>query len=570
MSENLKRILCVLLAMVMVLSLSACRHSPVLEQTIYTQDAEPDPNNQQTDNDEEHTEENTTLPPRTTQQTASRQSEQTKVSAKPKPTTMNQNNTQSRTGNQTSQKPTGAKPQSNSNTNKAQGETPGVSDNADSNIPAVDDRSPVNPDAIPENVKNVAAVGQAALFVEMLGGTNRLLASSANFVNNGFAASAFSDLGSVKGLWEYDGESAMSDAQFQQLLTAAPEAVFYIADANYGTVQSFSESQLNTLNQKGIYTVPLAMFNTTNNIKNNVRVMGKVLGKRSDISGAKNANEMAEKYISWLEDIAKGFGHTFSGPNKWNMDQAGSFSSGSVETVGSYADDGQYTILIDGWDSSASTKRESGVAYARTGYSKRHTPASFFLSLGGAANTAVLVTDTGSTISYIPVVPTYMDLAGVTVHNQYLKAADAQQKANSVTGYRAHYIGTSSCRKIIVDSADTYNAIAQSMAWAPTEWVTNSEGYSGYGYLTANGTFVASNIHGDDYELVINPCGIGSWTEGSPEAPLEALWANQLFNNGLPESDAFNAIATEIQYFYSEFYGFSLSASDLEYIRAGA
>ena len=250
MSDVLKRLLCLVLALVVVFSFSACRKSPVLEQTIYTQDAEPDPNNQQTDNDEEHTDENTTLPPRTQQQSASRQNEQTRVSAKPKPTTGNNTNNNTQNNSQTP-KPSDAKPSNSDNSNKAQGNTPGVSDNPDSNIPAIDDRSPVNPDAIPENVKNVAAVGPAALFVEMLGGSNRLLASSANFKGNGLAGGVFGDLGAVLGLWEHDGEAAMTDAQFQQLLTANPEAVFYIADANYGTVQSFNESQLSQLNQKG-------------------------------------------------------------------------------------------------------------------------------------------------------------------------------------------------------------------------------------------------------------------------------------------------------------------------------
>lgn len=573
MSERLKRVLCVLMTLAVVFSFSACRHSPVLEQTIYSQDAEVDPENQQTDNDIEHTEENTTLPPRTQQQTASRQSEQTKVSAKPKPTTNNNQNTSSKTGSQTP-KTTGAKPSSTDNTNKAQGDTPGITENGNSPNKAVD-RKAVKAEDIPENVATVAATGQAALFVEMLGGSNRLKAADANLVSlvrNGFGANVFSDAGSIQGLWEHDGESEMSDAQFQQLLTLDPEAVFYIADANYGTVRSFSGEQLTILNQRGIYTIPLAMFNTTNNIKNNVRMMGKVLGKRSDISGAKDANDMAKKYCDYLDDVAKGFGNTFSGPGKWNLDQDGFFGD-NAEVVNSYADSGQYTILIDGWDDSASTRREAGVAYARTGYSKRNSPASFFLSLGGAANTAVLVTDTGGNIPYFPIVPTYMDLAGINVRGHYMKAAEAQTKSNNVTGYAGNFIGRGSLNKIIVDSANTYNAIMASLnggnAWAPTEYVVDSEGTGGYGYINASGNLVASNIHGNEFEIVINPYGIGSWTEGSPEAPLEALWANQLFNNGLSADDAFNAIASEIQYFYSTFYGYSLSGGDLEYIKAG-
>lgn len=567
MSEKLKRILCVLLAMVMVLSLSACRHSPVLEQTVYSADGEVDPNNQQTDNDEEHSEEDTTLPPKTTTQNASREASQSRTSAKPKPT-QQKPQTQTRSGSQT-QATTGAKPESNSNSNKAQADTPGVNDNTDSPNKAVDNRSPVNPEEIPENVKNVAAVGEAALFVEMLGGTNRLLASSANFVGNAMASLAFGDMANVKGLWEKDGETAMTDAQFQQLLTTNPEAVFYVADAEYGTVQSFSESQLTQLNQKGIYTVPLLMFNTTDNIKNNVRIMGKVLGKRSDINGAKDANDMAEKYIKWIEEISKGFGHTFSGPEKWNLDQKGAFNSGDVEKVNSYAEDGQYTILISGWDDSVFTNREQGVAYARTGYTKRNSPASFFLSLGGAANTAALVTDTGGGIPYFPVVPTYMDMQGANVNGKYQNADTWRSKSNQVTGFAGNYIGKG-VKKIIVDSGNTYNMIAQSLAWSPTEYVTDSEGSGGYGFINENGRLVASNIHGSDFQLVINPYGIGSWTEGSPESPLEALWANQLFNNGLSADDAFNAIAADIQHFYSEFYGYDLSGSDLEYIKQGA
>ena len=564
MSERLKRVLCVLMTLAVVFSFSACRHSPVLEQTIYTADGEVDPNNQQTDNDEEHTEEDTTLPPRTTQQTASRQSEQTKISAKPKPTMVNPNNTQTKSNSQKQQSQTNAKPSNNSNSNKAQGDTPGVTENPDSPNKAVD-RKAVKAEDIPENVKTVAAVGPAALFVEMLGGTNRLLATDSNLlyqIRNGFGASVFGDAGTIQGLWEYDGESEMTDAQFQQLLTTDPEAVFYIADNNYGTFQSFTSEQLNALNQRGIYTIPLSMFNTTTNIKNNVKMMGKVLGKRSDISGAKDANEMANKYIDWIDDISKGFGHTFSGPDKWNMDQDVSFSNSNVESVGSYAEDGQYTILINGWDDSINTANDVGGAYSRTGYSKRHSPANFFLSLGGAANTAALVTDTGGTLPYFPVVPTPWDLRGTDVKGYSMNADTARTKSNQVTaGWGA--IGTANLNKIIIDSANTYKRIITSAAWEIGTYRTVGENSNFYNSLN-----VATNVHGE-YEILINPYGVGSWMEGTPEAPLEALWANEIFNNGQSADAAFSAISGDIQNFYLEFFGYSLSAADLDYIKAG-
>ena len=239
MSDVLKRILCLALALVVVFSFAGCRKSPVLEQTIYTQDAEVDPENQQTDNDEEHTDENTTLPPRTTQQTASRQNSQTKVSAKPKSNPNNNNNTNSnsntntnsRTGNQSNSASGGGggTPNSTSNTNKGQGEGQGAKDDPNSNIPAVDDRADYDPNKIPSNLATVAAPGQIALYVEMLGGQNRLLATSASFKYDPWAPNIFEDLNSdrVMGLWENEGTNPMSDAQFRQLLQANPEGVFY-------------------------------------------------------------------------------------------------------------------------------------------------------------------------------------------------------------------------------------------------------------------------------------------------------------------------------------------------------
>ncbi|MBQ8469437.1 MAG: hypothetical protein IJ547_02460, partial [Clostridia bacterium] len=301
MSKQLKRILCVLLALTMLLSLSACRHSPVLEQTVYTADGEVDPNNQQTDNDEEHTEEDTTLPPRTTKPNVSQQSDQTRVSAT-KPQTNTRRQTSTSRGNSNPRQASAAPfSQSRSNTNKGTGEVPGVKEDPNSPVQAVE-RKAVNRADLPEDVATVAAVGDAALYVEMLGGANRLLASSASFTTN-YYAQLFPDFAKVKGLWEKNGETAMSESQFQQLLSTDPEAVFYIADADSNRFQSFTEAQLAVLNQKGIYTVPLSLFNTTNNIKNNVRTIGKVLGRGSKVPGAKNANDMASEYIQWMDDI---------------------------------------------------------------------------------------------------------------------------------------------------------------------------------------------------------------------------------------------------------------------------
>lgn len=565
MSETLKSILCVVLAMVMVLSLSACRHSPVLEQTVYSADGEVDPNNQQTDNDEEHSEEDTTLPPKTTKPDVSQQADQTRVSAT-KPRTSPQTRQNTGRNGQKSQKSTASPSNNQSNTNKGTGEVPGVSEDPNAPNKAVD-RKAVNREDLPEDVATVAAVGDAALYVEMLGGANRLLASSASFTQNYFAQ-LFSDHSKVKGLWDRSGETAMTDAQFQQLLSTNPEAVFYIAyrDVDGFTVsQSFSEDQLIILNQKGIYTVSLALFNTTTNIKNNVKTIGKVLGKGSKVPGAKNANSVADDYIRWMDGIISGKeSQTFSGVGKWNLDQDGDFGT-QAETVDRYSDVGQYTLLIDGWDDSVSTSMEQGVAYAHTGYTHRVSPASYYLSIGGAANTAVQVSD--SSVRDLPVTPMYQTTVYGDV-NGGSKGKDYKQHMNSMTHFDGYYIGDKTFNTIIVDSQATKSHMESSESWKNWGYQPyGSENQMGYGRPNGD-TMDFSNVHGD-YRIVVNPYGIGSWTTGSPESPLETLWAEHLFLQGQDENYAFDSIRENVREFYASFYGVQLTDGDLDVIKAG-
>lgn len=560
MKNALKRAICLVLVLIVVFSFAGCRTSPVLEQKVYTSDGEVDSDNRQTDNKEDHTQQDTTLPPKVTTQNVSRQASQRHTSARPRSQNPHPNPQERPYNGSNLRSPKPAEPRSGNNPRRAPNNAPGVSKTPNAPNHVVDNRTPVKPDDLPENVVTVAAPGQASLYVEMLGGANRLLATSAH-TKNGLAGTVFPDFTKVQGLWEQDGEAPMTDAQFQQLLAANPEAVFYIADAEYDVVQSFSQAQLNQLNQKGIYTVPLHPFNTSSNIRENVQIMAKVLGKPKGLPNVKNANEVAKDYIRWMEDISKGFGNTFSGPDKWNLDQAGPFGNGA-EKVNSYSDEGQYTILINGFDDTVQTSRDQGVAYAETGYTHRNSPASFFLSLGGAANTATLVPDDGG-IPYFPVVPTFMDLYGGSLNGtESLKTAKSRDKSNLVTGYQGNYIGES-IKTILVDSADTYNKVQNTRAFQPTQYISG-----GYGYLSETGALVPSNIHGSDFRFVINPCGAGSWIEGSPEAPLEALWANELFHNGKSPDDAFQAVTEAIQQFYRDFYGVELTAEELNYIKS--
>ncbi|MBQ8926277.1 MAG: hypothetical protein IJ051_08485 [Clostridia bacterium] len=579
MSDVLKRLLCLALALVVVFSFAGCRKSPVLEQTIYTQDAETDPDNQQTDNDEEHTEEDTTLPPRTTQQTASRENSQTRVSAKPKTNPNNRNNnsntnTNSRSSNQSNSATGGGggTPNSTSNTNKGQADGQGAKDDPNANIPAVDDRSDYDPDKTPSNLATVAAPGQIALYVEMLGGQNRLLATSPSFKYDSWAPGIFEDLNSdrVMGLWENEGTDPMSDAQFRQLLQANPEGVFYIFDAQEAPLQSFNENQLRELVANKIYLIPLHPFNRTENIIENVRIIGQVLGDRTkDISGAKNATQMAEEYVDWVETVNR-FDHPFSGPNKLNLDAKGSFSQ-NPEVMDRYSDDGIYTVLIEGWDDGVNTMNGEGAAYVNAGWSQRYSPVSHYLSLGGIANTAVLTTDVGN--RYLAVTPPANLLLASSVHDsRQQRNGDMKGWSNTITGGFAK-IGSDSFKTVIAANkaaADRINASYNSGgAWSVGQLyeyqgasVTNP--YA----INVNGTYYSTNIV-NDYHVVVNPYGVGSWTEGSPESLLEAYWAEALVANQADPDSAFDAIQSIVRTFYNTFYSHDLTPDELQSIKAG-
>ena len=582
MSDVLKRLLCLALALVVVFSFAGCRKSPVLEQTIYTQDAEVDPENQQTDNDEEHTDENTTLPPRTTQQTASRQNSQTKVSAKPKSNPNNNNNTNSnsntntnsRTGNQSNSASGGGggTPNSTSNTNKGQGEGQGAKDDPNSNIPAVDDRADYDPNKIPSNLATVAAPGQIALYVEMLGGQNRLLATSASFKYDPWAPNIFEDLNSdrVMGLWENEGTNPMSDAQFRQLLQANPEGVFYILDEPEAPLQSFTPEQLNELVANKIYLIPLHPFNRTENIIENVRVIGQVLGDRTkDISGAKNATQMADEYIGWVETVNK-FDHPFSGPNKLNLDAKGSFSQ-NPETVERYSDTGTYTVLIEGWDDGVNTMNGEGAAYVSAGWSQRYSPVSHYLSMGGIANTAILTMDVGN--RYLAVTPpAELLLASKVKVGKTQRNGDMKNRSNTITGDFAK-IGSDSFKTVIAANKEVAGRIIDSYNSGGSWSVGQLTEYQGASVtnpyaININGMYYSTNIV-NDYRVVVNPYGVGSWTEGSPESLLEAYWAEALVANQDAPDKAFDAISTIVQEFYSTFYKHDLTPDELQSIKAG-
>lgn len=577
----LKRVLCIILAAVLVFSFSACRRSPVLEKIQYTDNAKADQNNQQKNNDENNTNEDQQISSKDLKKDTEKQRNQDnsapkKGDDKNSQSARQENYNQSgadRSNAETGQNQNGQNQQNiDQQDNGGNGETPAPSVEEDPNATReMTDANGVKV-VLPKNVEHVSATGDAALYVEMLGGTNRLAATSANVKKSALAQSVFSDLSEVPVIWDSNGENAVNGGA-----AAVPQgtgACFVIsgygsfADGDLTTASNSDGASFTCLNnEQKTPVITLYPFNTTEHIKKNVEIIGEVLGKPD--GSEVDARQRASDYNSWFDSIiseAYSKNKAFTGPNQINFDSENySRQVASGQKDSRNQTDGKYTLLVDHWNGGISYSigdiSGSGLPIVKTNYSKSVSPASYFLSLGGAANMAALTSDDGAVRAR----------AVTPIYNMYISRFDGQElnyknKNQTMTmGSEGAFIGTEKYSMIIANSVQTKSLIESSNAWqfAPEEHQqkTGALGETNYGVFV-NGTISPSNVHGD-YTVVVNPYGAGDWKTGSPESPLEALWAYKTFNDN--SYDLNSAIAD----FYARFYNHTLSSAELEMILNG-
>ncbi len=75
---------------------------------------------------------------------------------------------------------------------------------------------------------------------------------------------------------------------------------------------------------------------------------------------------------------------------------------------------------------------------------------------------------------------------------------------------------------------------------------------------------VQSTIVGE-YEIYVNPYGVGCWADGSAESVLESVWAAQIFHGAYTQEE----LEQTVREFYSSFYRYDLSAAELAAILSG-
>ena len=320
----LPRITAVLLFLAVIAPLSSCRESPVLQQIVYTEGAEIDENNKFNNNSEQNTEENFDIASNAEDDQSNTQRDYAyslpvkgdKGSSK-RADDESYSSIGEERGSAGSRGTTETK--TNHNSNNPGYEEKQTADATDDNIPrqVIDADSRIVP--IPENVTTVVAVGDAALYVEALGGRGRLVASSESFTSSRLVRAVFGEeeLANIVTLWTKDGSTQMEDDSFRQLVAMKPDACFVISGQT-----PFSDEQLRTLEDRLVPVVSLPPLNNSKNIFKTVELIGIVLGDRSDY-GQRNAIEVAAQYMEWYGDIirqARSYGRAFGGPDKLNLD----------------------------------------------------------------------------------------------------------------------------------------------------------------------------------------------------------------------------------------------------------
>lgn len=384
---------------------------------------------------------------------------------------------------------------------------------------------------IPENVRRIAALGEMASVVRMLGGEGSVIASDAAFVNNTAAGKIWSDIASVPVLMT--GNQYMDDGSFEELLALQPEAVI----ENDGNLY-LTDDQIGRLQQAGIPYVALSDFSSPEAIREIVRITGSMIG-------TPEAEQLADDYDSWAAAEQKKVNRALS----------------SVQTYGKYTlflgawdDTARYAITANGYTAMSGT----GAAVTYLGY--LGNVINTFTSAGGVVNTPSMYSVSQNTsVQYaLPIVP--------LLHSTQASGSMADTYcALDIFRINGEGLGSSSLPAVIAADPQIRDKIAQSAMWKVYGIVDSSDQhFYGRGFLDQSGIIVNSDITGN-YEVFVNPKGLGSWWRGSAESVMEPLWIASVFY-GVPD---ISQVENDLKSFYSTFYGYTLSGEEVSAIMQG-
>ncbi len=404
---------------------------------------------------------------------------------------------------------------------------------------------------------SIAAVGNVAVMVMMLGGEEALCATNSDLVNDSLATTVFSSLASVPALWSGSGTQALSESAFDQLLELHPDAV--VETTGDTTV---TDEQAAQLAQNGIQYLVLPRATSLGNLQTIMTTLAEMMEEYYE-----GAEEAAEEYITWSNSLYT----NVSGKAAALLDSLNESDEEDEDSTSSTA--GIYTLYIDGWDSSATYQLSSnsyvalsgtGCAYIGNRATNTCRAVTSFLGYAGVTNAASAYGVSAKTQYFTPLISQYCGwtITGSAANGYYPEGQKLLEVGPGLgnEGFTILIAGDNETKTAIETDRDSGTGL-----WSVYGKITNSDGTLGAdGFRDSQGNIVATQISGD-YEVVVNPCGVTDWATGSAESILESAWAAWRVSGVLSESDVRDYISD----FYQTFYAYTLSSAQIDAILEG-
>ena len=410
---------------------------------------------------------------------------------------------------------------------------------------------------LPEYVRRVIACGYAAQMTELLGGEGWLYASNADFTGSWLVKKCCPDVadGTVKTFWSGDGSSHNQlTVDFSEIENLG-EGTLYIEISGQNTLTA---DQISRFEAGGgaYYVIP--EVNSKESLINAVRYVEAAMNDPS-------ASAKAQQYIDWVNGVSV---------TKGSMSYYGLYLTG-YRNVGYRFTSTSYNYASLPEASGAQSGSGSGVATAYTALSSQLVTT--YMNMAGISNES---TDTVFTpwTKEVYVTPMFRNLEPVFSSDEY-----GYYNAGSVatwdyflchqtTGAGSDsyaYLGNEYFPAVIVADSDTRTAIENDWFWkyhGVSYWSSGGISIPVYrGYVPQdNSTMFPSSIE-DDYEILVNPCGFSNWAEVSVDSPLEAYWAAAAITGTVSEAELYS----KIKGFYNTFFSVSLSDGEVETILNG-
>ncbi len=450
---------------------------------------------------------------------------------------------------------------------------------------------PNNGFAEPPHADKIAACGQAAVLVEALGGGGALAAmDEATYYGTGtsslgsfaevFADELPSDFAQTALLWSSDGDAPGDLADAEALASACGEGGVILYDQAQGDLESrFSADALSVLDRAGITYIPVD-FSSVQGMLDAANVVGEVL---SQSATAPQAKSNAEAYWQTVSDLvtqaADSHGGTLAARDESTsgsrlLTSYNSCPISGARTNHTFAAIGtSYVRGIGYTNGSYVLDSESGILF--TG-STASSPLSFWAQAAGVWDRAADVVNSSSpkndtAMLYGVVTGAYFDLSffsSASGSSQLARCASkvllgTEDRINTTSSSNfGDGLGSAAFPYLIVSSSGSstseevkQSVVAQMLSSDPLNpysilpWnkqspnnmeTVGASSVSIIGSTTDNAkgsVFLDQGVSASD-TVRANPSGLlGSWTEGSMECVLEAVWLARIYSAAPANSD---------------------------------